>query len=53
MGDLCGFMPSSKMFPMIGNGRGPGGSLTDSNLRMNMRIMLALTMLISSRSVVR
>ncbi|KAK7394879.1 hypothetical protein VNO78_15420 [Psophocarpus tetragonolobus] len=53
----CGFVPSSKMFPMIGNGRGPGGSFLDSevcfsNLGINISKMLALTKVISSKSVV-
>jgi hypothetical protein len=26
---LCGFLPSSKMFPIMGNGCGPGGSLVE------------------------
>ncbi|KAK7394875.1 hypothetical protein VNO78_15416 [Psophocarpus tetragonolobus] len=32
---LCGFFPSSNMFPMIGNGRGPGGSFVDSDVWLN------------------
>jgi len=52
---LCGFLPSSKMFPMMGNGYGPGGSLVEfwvclTFLRIKMR-MLALAKVTTSRSV--
>lgn len=37
--DLCGLLPSSKRFPMIGKGVGPGGSLVVVvSLAMNLKV---------------
>lgn len=53
--DLCGFLPSSKMLPMMGSGCGPGGSFLEfwawfDFLRMKIR-MVAHIKVISRRSV--